>query len=53
MFTIMEIKEIYNIFLNCNGVCTDTRNIHENCMFFALKGENFNGNKFMFMRNIT
>ncbi len=27
-------------------VSTDTRNLPEGCIFFALKGENFNGNRF-------
>lgn len=30
------------------SVSTDSRNIEENCIFFALRGENFNGNKFAF-----
>lgn len=30
----------------CNGVCTDTRKIEKDCLFFALKGDNFNGNEF-------
>ena len=41
------IEEIYNAFLSCNQqVTTDTRNIAKNDLFFALKGPNFNGNKF-------
>ena len=28
------------------GVCTDTREIRQNCLFIALKGDNFNGNEF-------
>ncbi len=42
----MTIKEIHQLFVNAKGVCTDTRNIEENSLFFALKGDNFNGNKF-------
>lgn len=42
----MNIKSIYNIFLECKSVCTDTRKIKPNDLFFALKGDNFNGNKF-------
>lgn len=42
----MEIVELYNLFTNSTGVCTDTRQIKENCLFFCLKGENFNGNTF-------
>lgn len=42
----MKIKDLHALFLECNSVSTDTRTITNNCMFFALKGENFNGNKF-------
>ncbi|MCK8479681.1 UDP-N-acetylmuramoyl-tripeptide--D-alanyl-D-alanine ligase [Psychroserpens algicola] len=42
----MTIETIYNTFLTCSAVCTDTRKITKNCMFFALKGDNFNGNTF-------
>ncbi len=40
------LAQIYDIFLSCEGISTDTRKITANSMFFALKGENFNGNKF-------
>ena len=42
----MEIKEIYNLYSKNYLVDTDTRNIRNNTLFFALKGDNFNGNKF-------
>ena len=42
----MSIKELYEIFLKSNGVVTDSRQINNNCLFFALKGVNFNGNEF-------
>ena len=42
----MKIKTIYSNFLACNSVCTDTRKLNKNDIFFALKGDNFNGNKF-------
>jgi UDP-N-acetylmuramoyl-tripeptide--D-alanyl-D-alanine ligase len=42
----MEIKALYDIFLQSAGVCTDTRNLKKNQLFFALKGENFDGNRF-------
>ncbi|WP_452219555.1 UDP-N-acetylmuramoyl-tripeptide--D-alanyl-D-alanine ligase [Lacinutrix salivirga] len=42
----MEINKLHKLFLNCNGVSTDTRKIKEHSMFFALKGDNFNGNTF-------
>ena len=45
-FFTMKISDIYNIFNKHPNVTTDTRNIKENSIFFALKGNNFNGNKF-------
>ncbi len=42
----MKISELHSLFLEFPRVCTDTRNITENCLFFALKGPNFNGNAF-------
>ena len=42
----MKIKTIYSYFLAGNSVCTDTRKLSKNDIFFALKGDNFNGNKF-------
>ncbi len=42
----MDIKELYELFLTGRTVSTDSRNIIPGCLFFALKGENFNGNSF-------
>ncbi len=42
----MNIENLYQIFLGSAGVNTDTRTIKENQLFFALKGENFDGNAF-------
>ena len=42
----MNITELYQCFLQCDGVSIDTRNITPNSLFFALKGENFDANKF-------
>ncbi|MFL5730902.1 MAG: UDP-N-acetylmuramoyl-tripeptide--D-alanyl-D-alanine ligase [Cytophagaceae bacterium] len=42
----MDIKKIYKHFLECSGVSTDTRQVKPHSMFFALKGANFNGNRF-------
>lgn len=39
-------KKLLDLFLEHKSVCTDTRKIKEKSMFFALKGDNFNGNKF-------
>ena len=42
----MTIPEIYKLFTSCNGVTTDTRTLKGGEMFFALKGENFDGNEY-------
>ena len=42
----MDIKKIYNAFLNSNGISTDTRTLKKGDLFFALNGPNFNGNHF-------
>lgn len=40
------IAQIYDIFLKSTGICTDTRKLEKGNLFIALKGGNFNGNKF-------
>ena len=42
----MKIEDLHNIFLRNPSVCTDTRKILTNDIFFALKGDNFNGNEY-------
>jgi len=43
----MQISDIYQIYLQCGmNVSTDTRKLGNGEIFFALKGENFNGNLF-------
>lgn len=42
----MEIKEFYKHYLESKGVITDSRKVEQDHIFFALKGENFDGNKF-------
>ena len=42
----MKIEDLHTLFLECNSVCTDTRKIAKGDMFFALKGDNFNGNSY-------
>lgn len=41
-----SIETLYNHFLQSMSVCTDTRKIQKGDIFFALKGDNFNGNLF-------
>ena len=42
----MLIEKIYKKFVDSSGVITDSREIQSGCMFFSLKGPNFNGNEF-------
>lgn len=42
----MDIQEIYNIFKQYPNITTDSRNCPTDSLFFALKGEKFNGNTF-------
>ncbi|MBR2064357.1 MAG: UDP-N-acetylmuramoyl-tripeptide--D-alanyl-D-alanine ligase [Bacteroidales bacterium] len=42
----MEIISIYNKFKECGVVTTDSRTLKGGEMFFALKGENFDGNEY-------
>ena len=41
-----SIEVLYQIFSRHPKICTDTRKIRKGDLFFALKGDNFNGNKF-------
>ena len=43
---MISIPELYTIFRQHPVVCTDTRKLTPGCLFFALKGDNFDGNKF-------
>lgn len=42
----MNIEELYQHFKQCTSVSTDTRQIEKDSLFFALKGDHFNGNEF-------
>lgn len=42
----METAQLYDIFKSCGAVTTDSRSIRGGELFFALKGENFDGNDF-------
>jgi len=42
----MDIQELYDVYSSCKIVSTDSRSITPGCLFFALKGDNFNGNLF-------
>ena len=42
----MKITDLYTIYKENPIVCTDTRKIRKGSIFFALKGDQFNGNSF-------
>ena len=42
----VDLKQLYKLYSENYIVDTDTRKIRKGSIFFALKGENFNGNKF-------
>ena len=42
----MKIDKLYQLFEQSSGVCTDTRSLGKNQVFFALKGPTFNGDDF-------
>ncbi len=42
----MEPSNLYQYYLSHSIICTDTRKITPGCLFFALKGDNFDANTF-------
>ncbi len=42
----MEMKELYELFLQHPTITTDSRDVPEGSMFFALKGDTFDGNAY-------
>lgn len=43
---MISLEQLYSLFTKHPRISTDSRNIEKDCIFFALKGDNFNGNKF-------
>ena len=43
---MISIETLYSLFLKHPSICTDSRKLKSGDLFFALKGENFNGNHF-------
>lgn len=43
---MVNTEQLYHKFQECAGVSTDTRRITPHCLFVALKGDTFDGNKF-------
>ena len=44
---MVNIERIYDLFGECSGVTTDSRNVGEGTLFVALRGASFDGNKFV------
>ncbi|GGD86973.1 UDP-N-acetylmuramoyl-tripeptide--D-alanyl-D-alanine ligase [Planktosalinus lacus] len=42
----MTINQLHSLYLKSSGISTDTRKIQKNNLFFALKGDNFDGNSY-------
>ena len=42
----MKTEQLYNLFKESTGVSTDSRTVGKGQIFFALWGDNYNGNKF-------
>jgi UDP-N-acetylmuramoyl-tripeptide--D-alanyl-D-alanine ligase len=42
----MDLQVLHKHFIESAGICTDSRKLTKNQMFFALSGPNFNGNQF-------
>ena len=42
----MNISQLHKIYLESSSVSTDTRKVNKKDLFFALKGDTFNGNRF-------
>ena len=42
----MDLLSIYKLFISGCGICTDSRTVKKGDLFFALKGDNFDGNKY-------
>jgi UDP-N-acetylmuramoyl-tripeptide--D-alanyl-D-alanine ligase len=40
----MKTEQLYNLFKNSTGITTDSRKVEKGQIFFALWGDNFNGN---------
>ena len=41
-----ELNRLYDLFRNSAGITTDSRSIREGEIFFALRGPNFDGNRY-------
>ncbi len=42
----MDTSSLYNLYKQYPTICTDSRKVSKDCIYFSLKGDNFDGNKF-------
>lgn len=42
----MNTEQLYTVYQKHPEICTDNRKVTNGCLFFSLKGEHFDGNKF-------
>jgi UDP-N-acetylmuramoyl-tripeptide--D-alanyl-D-alanine ligase len=43
---MIDVEKLYEIYTQYPNIVTDSRKITQDCLYFALKGERFDGNKF-------
>lgn len=43
---MVSIEDLYSLYKECSGICTDTRKSVEGAIFFALRGDRFDGNDY-------
>ncbi len=43
---MVDVQQLYQKYMECGAVCTDTRQIVQGSVFFALRGPSFNANAF-------
>jgi len=43
---MVSLAQLHEFFLSTTGISTDSRKLSAGCMFFALKGDSFNGNEY-------
>lgn len=41
-----HLEKIYELYLRSSGICTDSRKLKKGELFWAIKGDNFDGNEF-------
>jgi len=47
LIILMKISDLYNIYLKSSNISTDSRTIKNGEIFWALKGDNFDGNQYV------